>query len=67
METVRQDCKNHLQKLAGGCWLSHSMVIRGCSYTVLVFMVRQLAEKAIEHDMIRYFFVDLHKAYGTVL
>ena len=33
----------------------------------MIFMVRQLAEKVIEHDKLQYFiFVDLRKAYNSV-
>ena len=39
---------------------------RGC--TDMIFMVRQLAKKAIEHQTKQYFFfVDLRKAYDSVL
>ena len=38
---------------------------RGC--TDMIFMVRQLAEKTIEHQTKQYLiFVDLHKAYDSV-
>ena len=38
---------------------------RGCMD--MVFVVRQLAEKAVEHHTKQFFvFVDLHKAYDTV-
>ena len=38
---------------------------RGC--TDMIFMVRQLAQKAIEHQTKQYFvFVDLRKAYDSV-
>ena len=38
---------------------------RGC--TDMIFVVRQLAEKAVEHQAIQYFvFVDLKKAYDSV-
>jgi len=40
---------------------------RGRSCTDMIFMVRQLAEKAIEHNSKQYFvFVDLRKAYDSV-
>ena len=39
---------------------------RGC--TDMIFVVRQLVEKALEHQMKQYLiFVDLHKAYDSVL
>ena len=38
---------------------------RGC--TDMIFVVRQLAEKAVEHQATQYFvFVDLKKAYDSV-
>ena len=41
---------------------------RGCGCTDMIFMVRQLAEKAIEHQTKQYFvFVDLRKTYDSVL
>ena len=41
---------------------------QGCVCTDMIFMVRQLAVKAIEHQTKQYFiFVDLHKAYDLVL
>ena len=40
---------------------------RGCSCTDMIFMVRQLAEKVIEHKTMQYFvFVDLCKACNSV-
>ena len=40
---------------------------KGRSCTDMVFMVRQLAEKVIEHNMVQYFiFVNLRKAYDSV-
>ena len=40
---------------------------RGCDCTDMIFVVRQLAEKAVEHQATQYFvFVDLKKAYDSV-
>jgi len=41
--------------------------VQGRSCTDMIFVVQQLAEKAIEHDTLQYFiFVDLRKAYDSV-
>ena len=60
--------QNCLQKLAE-CVLPESQCgfQRGRGCTDMIFVVRQLAEKAIEHNSNQYLvFVDLRKAYDSV-
>ena len=60
--------QNRLQKLAE-CVLPESQCgfRRGRGCTDMIFVVRQLAEKAIEHNSNQYLvFVDLRKAYDSV-
>ena len=41
---------------------------RGCGCADMIFTIRQLTEKVIEHRAKQYFvFVDLKKAYDSVL
>ena len=60
--------QNHLQKLAERVLPeSQCGFRRGRSCTDMIFMVRQLAEKATERNAMQYFvFVDLCKAYDSV-
>jgi len=60
--------QNRLQKLGEKVLPESQCGFRkGRSCTDMIFMVRQLTEKAIEHDTMQYFvFVDLRKAYDSV-
>ena len=65
-EQYRAVCSN----LLNVCYESHSVVFRGGEVALIInkiFVVSQLAEKAIEHNSKQYLvFVDLHKAYDSV-
>ena len=61
-------CKTILQKLAEKVLPESQYGFRNRhNCTDMVFMVRQLAEKVIEHNTVQYFiFVDLRKSYDFV-